>query len=79
MDLYKDILIETLSKYNAKITFENIKTESPNEIVEKTCYKTLQRIRRVLDNDSLDDFECIERIVKLLENIGSDGMSRHDF
>lgn len=79
MSEYKDILVEALSKRKSKISFDNLRTESLNEIVELTCYKTIKRIRKILDNDKLDDFECIERIVKLLEGIGLDGGSRHDF
>lgn len=79
LNLYKDILIELLSKQKIMIGFDNLKTENPKEIVETVCYKTIQKIREVLDNDELNDFECIERIVSLLEEIGSDGGSRHDF
>ncbi|MDR3278034.1 MAG: hypothetical protein LBT12_04610 [Oscillospiraceae bacterium] len=79
MDLYREILVEALSKQKMQIIFENLKSESPNEIVEQTCYKAIQKIRKVLDNTELDDFECIEQIVKLLEAVGTDGGSRHDF
>ena len=79
MDLYKSILIEILSRKKVKVSFENLKTENVNDIIENTSYKTIERIRKVLDNDELEDFECIERIVKLLEEIGYDGGSRHDF
>ncbi len=80
MDLYRDILLQALThKGKLKITFEGISIENPDRVVEDICYKTLQRIRDILDNDALDDFECVERIVKLLEGIGSDGGSRHDF
>ena len=33
----------------------------------------------VLNNFKLDDFECIEEIVLILEDIGTGGGSRHDF
>jgi len=79
MDLYRDILVEALSKQNITITFENLETESPCEIVKNACYVTLEKIRETLDNNELDDFECIERIVKLLENVGIGGGTRHDF
>jgi len=49
---------------------------------EALCYQALCRIRAILDEDSLSDGECFERIeaiVMALENIGMDGGSRHDF
>ena len=79
MDLYKDIIAEVLSKKKVRIRFENLEIRNPNEIVEMVCYKTIQRIRKVLSNDELNDFECVERIVKLIEEIDSDGGLRHDF
>ena len=39
----------------------------------------LQRIKAVIDNDSLSDFDCVEEIVCIFEEFGSDGGSRHDF
>ncbi|MBQ2718700.1 MAG: hypothetical protein IJF73_01390 [Clostridia bacterium] len=52
------------------------------KLFEKECYKVLERIRAILNNDSLTDSECFEKIesvVCLFEEIGSDGGSRHDF
>jgi len=79
LELYKQILIEVMSKHKIKIEFENLKITNPNIIAEKTCYIAIQRIRTILANENLSDFECIERIINLLENIGSDAGSRHDF
>ena len=44
--------------------------------------RALQKIKAVIDDDSLDDPNCfykIEAIVALFEALGSDGGSRHDF
>ena len=80
MDLYKDILLQFLrTAENLKITFDDANAKSPNEVVESICYKTIQEIRNILDDDLLGDFECIERIVALLEEIGSSAGSRHKF
>lgn len=49
------------------------------EIVNTRCYTALAEIKRILDDGSLSDFECIERIVCVFEEMGSDGGSRHDF
>ena len=78
-DSFKDILIDVLSQTEVKITFENLASNDPNVIVESTCFEALQRIRGILDNDELQDFECIDRIVTILEEIGTNAGSRHDF
>ncbi|NLO85831.1 MAG: hypothetical protein GX096_10460 [Clostridiales bacterium] len=75
MELYKDLLLK-LQSSNPQ---ETLPPETPTKISESTCYQAIQDIRKILDDDKLHDFECIEKIVVLLENIGSDGGSRHDF
>jgi len=52
------------------------------DIVETECYKALREIRNILDDDTLEDPECfmkIEKIVRVFEEMGSSGGSRHDF
>ena len=46
---------------------------------QTVCCTTLAAIRQVLNDHTLSDFECIEKIVCLLEDIGSNGGIRHDF
>ena len=81
MDLYKEILSHALASGGVKITFSS---EHPNiqQIVEGTCYNALQKIKAVIEDDSLEDEECfmkIEQIICVLEEIGSSGGTRHDF
>ena len=73
MELYQEILLNALCamapEFNAA------------QIVASACYQTLRKIRAVLDDDTLDDAACfqrIEAIISALEAIGS-GSSRHDF
>lgn len=75
MELYKDLLLKILSTTPK----ETLPPEAATTLVENTCYQAIQDIRIILDNDKLNDFECIEKIVRLLENMGSNGGSRHDF
>lgn len=79
MDFYTGILAKALSRHGMKVTFENLEIKDPDDIVENTCRAALEQIREILDNDEFDDFECVERIVCLLQDIGSDGGFRHDF
>ena len=39
----------------------------------------LHEIRAILDDETLDDFQCVEAIVQVYEKIGANGGSRHDF
>ena len=51
-------------------------------LFEQECYILLERIKKIVEDDSLDDnacFEKIESIVCLFEEIGSDCGARHDF
>lgn len=46
------------------------------------CYQALEKIKAVVQDDSLSDGECfmrIEEIVCALEDLGSGGGPRHDF
>lgn len=79
MKLGKDILIEALAKKRIRVVFENLQSENPYEIVEQVCSKTILRIQRVLNNAEINDYECIEKIVRLLEGIGVNSGSRHDW
>lgn len=81
MTLYQEILAHALSKGEVRITFPGNESDLC-QIVENKAYQTLQKIKDVLSDDSLDDPECfmrIEEIVCAFESLGSDGGSRHDF
>jgi len=79
MELYRNLLAEMIRK--GEIGAVESKEEL-DTLIEMKCYRVLLTIRKILDDDTLDDpacFEKIECIVCLFESIGSDGGSRHDF
>lgn len=81
MELYKDLLAQIFRETQIQITFPEL-TFDLNQLLESKCYQTLEAIRVVLDDTSLDDRACsekIETIVRIFEHFGSDGGSRHDF
>ena len=78
MELYKEILAKTLSQEEIHVSFPNLRL-NPAEIIEAQCYQTLQKIQTIIQNDDLSDFACVEEIVRLFEELGSGGGSRHDF
>lgn len=81
MELYRDLLIKLLENEEIKIEFPNLNV-SPSELIEMRCYNALKEIKAIIEDDSCIDEECfmkIEKIVCLLEDLGSDGGSRHDF
>ncbi|MEG1191413.1 MAG: hypothetical protein RSD48_08240 [Oscillospiraceae bacterium] len=80
MELWQELLKEILGKEEIEISFPNLKLNI-KELVEINCYRALQSIKAILDDSSLTDGECfekIEQIVALFEHLGS-GSSRHDF
>lgn len=81
MELYKEILVNCLAREEMHILFPNLKVDA-KAIVEMECYKALQIIKEIIEDEELEDDECfykIEEIVCLLEELGSDGGVRHDF
>jgi len=78
MELYEEILAKIFEK--EKITILSPKSKiNMTEIVEMECCKALQKIKTIIENDSLSDFECVEEIVCVFEEFGSSGGNRHDF
>ena len=81
MELYEEILINMLKRHPDAL----IGTFNQNTAIlltEQICYQTLKKIKAIIEDDSLDDPECfakIEQIVRVFEDIGSDGGFRHDF
>lgn len=52
------------------------------EIAQLKCYKALQKIKAILEDDSLEDSECFYRIeenICVFEELGSGCDNRHDF
>lgn len=81
MDLYQEILSHAIYAHGARVELPGLELNA-EELVERACYRTLEQIRAVLNDDSLDDPNCfyrIEAIVAAFEAMGSDGGSRHDF
>jgi len=77
MDICREILHAELGK----IICENLKTEEINyaEIVNLKAVVMIQKIKNIIDDDSLSDFDCVEKIVRVFEESGSGAVSRHDF
>ena len=81
MELYKEILAHALAYETVQINITGWQADV-SRIVEMECYKALQKIKAVIEDDSLEDRECfmkIEEIVCVFEALGSDGGGRHDF
>lgn len=83
MDFYESMINGFLENIRAIAGFQKEDLERwAVELMKDAACRALEDIRNVLDDDSLDDptcFQRIEEIVKIYENIGSDGGSRHDF
>jgi len=77
MELHKEMLCKELGE----IIYETLRLREIDytEIIELKSIQVLQKIKAVIENDSLSDFECVEEIVYIFEEFGSDGGNRHDF
>ncbi|MBQ3064164.1 MAG: hypothetical protein IJC99_05125 [Clostridia bacterium] len=80
MELYKDILCRILQSDSVEVTFPDLDILA--DLFSQTCYRTLQKIKAVLEDDSHTDAECFERIdtiIEIFEGIGCRITGRHDF
>ncbi len=80
MELWQQMLCVLLEGGAMEIRLPQL--EEVEKILERRCYRALLEIKRVIEDDSLDDPSCfwkIEEILRIYEKMGSDGGSRHDF
>lgn len=81
MELFIAILQKLFENEKVEVSFPNLKLDL-NSVFEQECFKTLQKIKAAVEDESLDDSECfkkIEEIICIFEHLGSDGGGRHDF
>ncbi len=79
MDLWKNILISGLQNENTVFDFNDDNTFK--EIINSQCYKILQSIINVINDDNLSDEKCFYKIEKILSNLENYTIftNRHDF
>ena len=81
MELYRDMLYRILESEEFEILLPKWKM-NVEEMMEMKCYQALQEIKKILEDDELDDAECfesIEKIICVFEKLGSGINERHDF
>jgi len=78
MDLYKELLIKVLAEQKIHIAVPDLHVNA-NEIVELQSFQMLQKIKAIINNDSLSDFARIEKIVRLFKQIGADDGNKQAF
>lgn len=75
----EELAAKTIGRFiirTLKIVYEK---EDPLEIpVKSKAEQALQEIKNTMENWELDDFYCIEEIIKILDKYGIDTF-RHDF
>ena len=80
-ELLGDILTKAIELGKIQVSFSGMDCTLA-EVVEGECFQAINKIKAILDDETLDDPECfhrIEKIVCVLEEIGSNGGNRHDF
>ena len=78
VSFHSELLCKLLEGEKIVVTFPDLQITA-SELLEMRCYQALQKIKNILENNKLTDFECVEAIVCLLEDIGSDAGDRHEF
>lgn len=80
MELYKDILCTLLQSNTVEVRFPDLTL--PYDFFGNICYRTLQKIKAVIEDNTLNDPECfekIEEIMQIFEEISGKLPHRHDF
>ncbi len=65
-----------------KIILSGVMGAAGDGLVEMRCFRAIQKIKAVIEDDSLEDPECflkIEEIICVLEELGAGSGGRHDF
>ena len=78
MELYEELWQDLCRKNKVHLTFPDLDVDL-HTLTEQTCYCLLLKIQQVLQDDRLDDKECFEKIVCLLNEHGISTGNRHDF
>ena len=78
MELFKEVLIKILAREGIQASVKDLDGIA-SEAVESACCRALRKIKALVENESLSDFECVEQIVGVFEGIGSACLFRHDW
>lgn len=81
MELYKEILSHALMYGEVRVVFPE-QAQDTAQIINSSCYQALQKIKAIIEDDSLSDKDCfmkIEKIICVFESLGSDCGNRHDY
>ena len=60
MELFTELLINALENGKIEVTFPDLKLDSA-EIVELQSYAALRKIKKILEDHTLDDPECFRK------------------
>ena len=80
MQIYEEILAHYLASENSQILFPQLKLDAL-QIAESECFRVLEKIRTILDDQTLEDNTCFEQIEQIVCALESAGIytTRHDF
>lgn len=81
MELYRDMLHKILESEEFEILLPKWDMDA-TEMIELKCYQALNEIKKILEDEMLEDsdcFESIEKIISVFETLGSGINERHDF
>ena len=57
-------MLHLLARYQVSVRFENL-DDSIRDLAHMQCMLALHEIRAILDDETLDDFQCVEAIVQV--------------
>jgi len=75
--MLKEILTEILSKKKCSVEF-SLSEERLTRLINEKFFVTLVKIIEILEDNSLNDFMCIDAIMTIFEDMGINLGNRHD-
>lgn len=72
MDMQAALLAAIVSRGECTVTFSNLDL---NALMETQCYTMLKQIKAVLEDDSLEDPACFQRIEAIMDIFEGSGFS----
>ena len=79
MELFKEIILEGLQSEKIKLSFPHVNIDI-EKIVHDKSYQMVSEIKQILENSKIiNDFYCVEEIIRVFERMGDKIEYRHDF
>ncbi|TCL45359.1 hypothetical protein [Harryflintia acetispora] len=79
MDFIQEVFVEILNNSEVSVEIKGWDNETLLAAYKDKAALSLQKIKNILEDVALSDFDCIEEILNVYKNLGYIINHRHDF